>query len=1122
MKQENQKIIFSPTDLANHLSCNYITVLNKKVLQGEIERPKVENRVLDSLRQKGLEFEDNFLTKLINDGLNVVKIEQKDPLAEENTIKAMKNGADVIFQARLVEKDQWAGWSDFVLKVPGQSDLGNWQYEVMDTKLSNETRAGAILQISLYSEKIGAIQGKMPLYMHIEKPDGRSTFRVDEYMAYFRLAKKRLVEAIEDENFTGYPEPITHCDICNWFLYCNKKRRQDDHLGFIANMGKSQIKEVRRQNIFTLKDMAQAPYPLPFKPSRGNIETLNKLREQARLQLEERETGATAFEFLEVEENRGLNLLPAPNKHDIYLDLEGDTMVEPDGREYLFGWIYQNEYHSIWAETAERELEGFEDFMDFAYGVKLANPDMHIYHYAPYEVTAFKRLMGKYATKSVELDYFLRSGGFIDLYAVVRQSLIASVEKYSIKNLEKFYDFEREMELRELGKIKAEYEFLLESDCLEAVDPMMRESIQTYNYDDCASTVKLHQWLETLRTNLLNQGNPMTRPVQASGEATENINAFQELITPIFNALMEDGRLQTLAYEERTKEENANYILAHMLDWYNREDKSVWWEYYELKNSLLDELFENRKAISYLINSNNRFQVKRSFVDSYTFPKQEADIKSGEKVKLQTGQEFGEVYMIDHRSQTIQIKKNNKFLDVHPDGIIKSDYYDPKDKKMSIVDLAKWVSENGIDHPSNEFKSARELLLNHIPNTTEPVHPEEDFIAKSIDWALKLDHSTLPTQGPPGTGKSFTCSHMIIGLIQEGKKIGISAMSHKVIQNLLYKIDEIILEQNLTISIVQKVSPNFEGEERWFTSSKNPDIFAQMGNANILAGTPFMWSHPSFIDSVDYLIIDEAGQLSLIDTLSIARAGKNLILLGDPQQLQQPVVGVHPAGTEVSALQHILGEHQTISDEQGIFLAKTWRLHPDICEFISEMFYDHKLKPVQRLENQSIQGNPRYAGSGLRIRCISHEGNVNSSEEEIDEIKQIVTDLLSDGMTYVNKDLESKPITANDIKIISPYNAQVQALMEAIPGIEVGTVDKFQGQEAPIIIYSVATSSPEEAPRGMEFLYSPNRFNVAVSRAKALFIMVANRKIFEPECKSPAQIKLANPFCRYLEVATEI
>jgi uncharacterized protein len=1119
MKTENGKTIFSPTDLANHLSCNYITVLNKKLLKGEIQKPKIENRVLDLLREKGLAFEQSFLEKLISDGLTVVQIEQKDPLAEEKTIQAMRDGADVIFQARLVEKGQWAGWSDFVLKVPGTSDLGKWQYEVLDTKLSTETRAGAILQISLYSEKIGAIQGKMPTEMHIEKPDGRSSYRVDDYMAYFRLAKKRLLEAIKSEQSHIYPEPTLHCDICNWFLVCNKKRRVDDHLGFVANMGKSQIKEVKRQGITKLKELATAPYPLDFKPSRGNIETLNKLREQARLQLEERETGNSKYECLELVPERGFNLLPEPSKHDIYLDLEGDPMVDPDGREYLFGWVYQNKYHAFWAESSEKELEGFELFMDFAFKIKQKHPEMHIYHYAPYEVSAFKRLMGKFATKGNELDFFLRSGTFIDLYAVVRQSIIGSVEKYSIKNLEKFYGFERSIDLRVLGKIKADYEFLLESNYLSAVDPLMRESIQMYNEDDCVSTVELHKWLESLRTNLIQNGQIILRPEENSGEAVERITEFQQMIQPIYDRLI-DG----LPFEkhERTNDQNARYILANMLDWYNREAKSFWWEYYELKSSMADDLFENRKSIAYLSYTSEREQIDRSFADTYKFPKQEADIKKGDTVKIQTGQKLGTVHSINHSQQTIVIKKTGKLTDHHPDVIFVGDFIDPKDKIASIIELGNWVSQNGIENPSTKFKSGRDLLRRQLPEVTSPLENETDFVKKSIDWSSKLKNSTLPTQGPPGTGKSYTCSHMVLGLIQKGKKVGISALGHKVIENLLQKIDDVATENNIPVNIAQKVSINYDGEANWLTTKKEEELIAQLGISDVIAGTPYMWAKAPFIDSVDYLIIDEAGQLSLIDTIAISRAGKNLILLGDPQQLQQPVLGVHPEGSEVSALEHILGDHQTISDEQGIFLANTWRMHPQICEFVSDMFYDGKLRSVENLENQSVKGNLIYAGSGLRIRPISHDGNINSSIEEVTEIKKIVTELCKPEMKWVDKNNIEHPITLNDIKIITPYNAQVQALLEAIPGVEVGTVDKFQGQEAPIIIYSVATSSPEEAPRGMEFLYSPNRFNVAVSRAKALFILVGNGKIFEPECKSPAQIKLANPFCRYIEVAEVI
>lgn len=1111
----SNQFVFSPTDLANHISCHHITYLNKQYAQKLISRPKQENRLLDLLRQKGLEFEENYLSSLKSKGLSVLEIMQDDANAAEKTIQAMHDGVDVIYQARLVEEGIWEGWSDFLIKIPGSSQLGAWEYEVVDTKLASKTRAGTILQIALYSERIGAIQGKMPEKMYVQKPEGPIDFRVDDYIAYVRLIKKKLATALTTD-FTSYPEPIEHCEICSWFTLCNKQRRADDHLGFVAGMGNSQIKEVRKQDIFTLKQLAEAPLPLAFKPSRGNIETFSKLREQARLQLSERENDTPIFEMLPLIPGRGLFHLPERSKHDIYLDLEGDRLVEPDGREYLFGWIYQDSYTAIWAETAESELSAFEEFMDFASRVKSEHPDMHIYHYNHYEVTAFKRLMGKYATKAAELDIFLRSQTFVDLYPVVKQSLQASVEKYSIKDLEKFYGYTREMNLRDLSQIKIDYEFLLETNDLDAIDPMMREAVQLYNQDDCFSTYHLHVWLESLRADMVDKGFDISRPEILTGDANDQITEHQQMIKPIFDALL-DG----VPLENQTLEENAKFILAHMLDWYPREDKSFWWEFYELKKASEDELFENRKAISYLKYTGERIPEKRSFVDTYSFPKQETDIKSKNIVKISTGQIVGEVIEVNHKLQLIKIKKTGKALDIHPDAVFVADYIDPKDKLASIVSLAESVVANGIDSPGSIGKCGRDLLLRKNPDMVEAV-VEHAGIAKLTDWALKLNNSTLAIQGPPGTGKSYTCSHVVINLIKAGKKIGITALSHKVIENLLGKIYEVAEKEKMKISIVQRAGRELNEGVSWICTTDNDEVFSSIGRVDILAGTSFFWSKPELINSVDYLIIDEAGQLSLIDTLAISRAGKNLLLLGDPQQLQQPVQGTHPDGTAASALEHLLNGNKTIASDQGMFLEKTWRMHPAICAYDSEMFYENKLTSMAELAHIRVNGNELYDGTGLRVKLVKHEGDINASEEEARVIAQMVEDLCQNGMTWTNEHGITKQITRADIKIISPYNAQVQTLMELIADVQIGTVDKFQGQEAPIVIYSVATSSPQDAPRGMEFLYSPNRINVAVSRAKALFILVATDKIFEPDCKNPAQIKLANPLCRYRELAIEI
>jgi len=273
-------------------------------------------------------------------------------------------------------------------------------------------------------------------------------------------------------------------------------------------------------------------------------------------------------------------------------------------------------------------------------------------------------------------------------------------------------------------------------------------------------------------------------------------------------------------------------------------------------------------------------------------------------------------------------------------------------------------------------------------------------------------------------------------------------------------------------------------------------------------------------NSVDVLFLDEAGQMSLANTLAIAQAATTLVLLGDPQQLDQPQRGVHPPGAEVSALGHLLNGRATIRGDQGLFLSETRRLHPDICAFTSEAFYDGRLFSRPENANQRLNSKGPIDGTGLRFAPVEHSANQNESPEEVERIAALIGHLLQNGATWTNKQNETFPLRPEDVLVVAPYNAQVAALAERLPaGTKVGTVDKFQGQEAPVVFYSMATSTPEDAPRGMEFLYSLNRLNVAVSRARCVAVLVASPALFKVECRTPRQIELANAFCRYLEMA---
>ncbi len=1114
MKIRNATLIFSPSDLSNHINCNHLTKLNKQAAFGDIKKPIYTTRVITMLQERGLEFEADYLKHLQAEGKTIVTINTEDYAnAEFNTIRAMKNGADVIYQARLVEKNQWEGWADFLIKTSTPSELGNWSYEVVDTKLATETRATTILQIALYSEKVSQIQGVMPEYMRVQKPDGQTAYRVDEYMAYVRLAKKRFMQALLAENLDTYPEPTQHCDICNWWETCNNIRRKDDHLGFIAGMGSLQTKEMRTHNVDTMTQMANVPLPIPFKPSRGSVQTYAKIREQARVQHTARTENTNIYETLEMKPNEGLHKLPSPSEGDIYFDLEGDPLVKNGGLEYLFGWYCEEKYYPMWAENENSEKQAFEKFMDFVYEKLKTYPTLHIYHYAPYETTALKRLMCKYSTKEEEVDNLLRNKRFVDLYGVVRQSIRASIEKYSIKDLEKFYKYSRQMNLRDLSKIKAEYEYLLETYQTDKATELMRDTIQLYNQDDCVSTYHLQQWLEDIRKNLIDQGIKIERPLTELNNTPERINEYLERITPIMNALLDGVSMNS---NERSDIDQANYTLAHMLNWYRREKKAFFWELFRLRDMPIDELMEESKGIAYLSYTNQSEPIARSTVYTYAFPPQDCDLKIGDNVQSQKSISAGMIQDIDTIKGLVKLKIGNASFKEHPESIFSLSDTDTTIKENAIIAFSEWVRDNGIDSKLPNYKAGRDLLLKRKPQTLKPVVKQNNTTEWAIDWASNLNHSYLAIQGPPGTGKSYTASQLIIDLVKnKNKKIGITALSHKVITGLLEKI----YAEDTSIRIIQKTDTT---DLPWQTTNKNEKVIEESNNCHIIAGTSFMWSRNEFANTVDYLFIDEAGQLALIDTLAMAGCCRNMILLGDPQQLQQPQQGIHPEGNEVSALAHIMNNKLTIDKEQGIFLERTWRMHPAICAFDSEQFYENKLQTMDFLQNQQICGNTPFAGSGLFHVTANHTANTNASTQEVEIITTIVNNLTNGSCTWIDEQNKTTVLRRQDIKIISPYNAQVQKLQQAIEDVAIGTVDKFQGQEAPVIIYSVATSSPEDAPRGMEFLYSPNRFNVAVSRARAVFIMVANESIFQPLCKNPEQIKLANPFCRFIELAKKV
>lgn len=1117
MKIIADKTYLSASDLSTHIACVHATFLNLQKAKGLIAEPDNVYGVLVELQKKGEAFESDYLAQLKNEGKTVLMIDKNERRkALQDTLDAMHAGADIIYQARM-EHEIWNGWADFLIRVNTKSNLGEWSYEVIDTKLSKETKAGAILQICLYSEMLKEIQGVMPEHMHIYNPNRKHQYRVDDFMAYYRLMKNKLMQAIKVNEERTYPEPVPHCDICKWWELCNKRRREDDHLSFIAGMGRLQMQEVKDRDVTTLEKMAELHEHISFKPSRGSAETYKRLAYQANLQQKTRTTDAVVFEILPLEEEFGFFKLPEPSQHDMFFDFEGDPFVEPNGLEYLFGWQYQNIYNELWANNETEEKKALENFIETVMQIREKDPTMHIYHFGAYEQSALKRLVGKYATKEDELDVLLRANVFVNLHSITHRAIIAGIESYSLKDLEKLHGYLRDVDLKTVGPHKYLYEGLLESGSINDVPEETKNIVRDYNKDDCISTERLRNWLEVQREKLIKEGNEIPRPEAVDGDAGENVTEHQKRIQPLFDELIKDVPIEK---ENRTDEQQAKWLLANMLDWYRREKKSFWWEVFRLQELTDQELLDEKDALTGLMFTGKREPEKKSFVDYYNFPEQETTLSAGNTVTFKD-EKIGSIYLLDFDKRIVGIKKMKATLDMHPSHLICCDFISDKAKEDAIIRFAESVIQNGMD-PAGSGRAGHDLLLRNHPRISGLYSMKSDAQEQAIEWVTKLDNSVLPIQGPPGTGKSHTAANMILTLINAGKKIGITALSHKVITALLQKVVVAAKKENINVQIVQKVGEELadSSDTNWIKAGDNNAVADLLKNGyNIAAGTSFMWAREFFFEAVDHLFVDEAGQLSLIDTIALSHAGKNLILLGDPQQLKQPQKGSHPEGTEVSALEHILQEEKTMPPEQGVFLDKTWRMHPSINNYISELFYDGKLESKQENEQQHLAGDTKFKTPGIYFEPVIHFGNQNSSPEEVERVKQIVDDLLSSEIYSINNKGEKQKLNAENIKIISPYNAQVNALMRILPNMQIGTVDKFQGQEAAIIILSMASSSQEDAPRGMEFLYSLNRLNVAVSRAKAVFILVASPALLEPECRSPHQIQLANALCRLKEMA---
>ncbi len=1172
--------VYSATDLVGYLACEHLTNLERAAVAGLVARPNRVDPELDRIQKRGFQHEQRFLADLQADGLTIVEIAEDEAIADRGarlrdraarTRQAMVDGADVVYQATFFD-GTWLGYADFLRKVATPSVFGPWSYEAWDTKLARHVKGSAILQLCLYTDFLGQVQGRDPERLHVALGGSARAvehLRYADFAAYYRLVKADFLAfaAAGEPAFPPptRPDPVEHCDVCRWSLDCARARRAADDLSLVAGITGRQRRALRERDIGTRTALGNVGLPLEPPLDGTSRESLSRVREQARIQVAGDAVAPTVLhELLDpartrdggLEPNRGLLGLPPPSPGDLFFDIEGDPFALEDGVDYLFGVIEPGRpdpddpdrpaFHAIWSIDADRQVtldaerRAFEQLIDLFIDRLERDPNLHIYHYAAYEPTAVGRLMGRYGTREREVDRLLRGDVFVDLYRAARQGIRASVESYSIKRLEPLYGFAREIDLRDAGSSIVAFETWLELGGEVEDDPHILERIEAYNRDDCVSNLLLRDWLEAERPALAERlgiaAADLPRPELKDGLPSEQLNAqlahVEEIAGRLTAGVSDDAA-------ERTPDEQARWLLAQLLSWHRREAKSSWWRYFHLIEDLTDEeRIEEPEPIGGLEYVGIVGETARSYVHRYRFPPQEHDISAGRQVvdpatkRQRSAVDLpkipgpGTVEAVDEAAGTIDLKRSKTSDAPHPTSLVPDLVVPTEAQEASLIRIGEWVAANGVDG-DGRFLAARDLLRRRPPRVgrlpgLELRDPGEGATDAARRLVRALDASCLAIQGPPGSGKTTIGAEMIVDLVKGGRQVGVTSNSHKVIGNLLRKVGEAASRRGVAVRIGQKPadgSPCTYADARPLGSNADARRALTDRELDVVGGTAWLWSREELAGAVDVLFVDEAGQVSLANVVAVSPAGASLVLLGDPQQLDQPVQGSHPPGADRSALAHLLGERATMPGELGLFLDGTWRLHPDICTYTSEVFYEGRLEPYPGRDLQAVVGSAPLEGVGLRFLPVIHAGNSNDSGEEAAQIARLIGALIESGATWVDDAGRERALRLDDVLVITPYNAQVRTIGRALPDAHVGTVDKFQGQEAPISIYSMATSTPEDAPRGMEFLYSLHRLNVATSRARCVTAVVASPELVRVRCRTPRQMQLANAFARLVELA---
>ena len=1040
---------------------------------------------------------------------------------------------------------------------------------VQDTKLARRARVTALMQLAAYADQLDRLSIPRADRVELLLGDGTiSAHAVDDLLPVFGLRRARLRALVADRRLDlgaagapiawGDPRGELGIVACGRCATCDLEVTATRDLLLVAGLRPVQRERLRANGILTIDDLAGASDP----PDRMSPDAFVSLRTQARLQLLSptglgdpvvTEPGApvpelvegSAVPIYEVVAPKAIGALPRPDLGDIFFDFEGDPLYFEQvgdravwGIDYLFGWVDLNEqYTPLWAHDFAQERATFETFVDIVTLRRLQHPGMHIYHYAPYETSHLLAMAARYGTREAEIDRMLRDGVFVDLYPIVRRALRVGSRSYSIKKLEPLYRGDEvrtsDVQRGDDSIVKYVEARALQDDGHRAEAAAILADLAGYNRYDCVSTRRLRDWL-------------VERAREAGLVPSLEPESDEKAYEPSPRALALAALARDLVAE--SAEATALRLGSAAIDYYPREAKTFWASHFlrvrepvsvwgDARDVVVLDHTRCRVTDDWHLLPSGRGALRRTM-------ELRGDVAPGTRLSVGSDPfalyELPAPYPYDAMPRWIHAFRSVRVTGVLDDGAVVEE---------TAVDGETWAEfpvaltpaapptagrqQGAIDEwadavlaaaPDLPPGPATDLLLRRPPRTRSGALAEGgqvDAISRSI---LDLDHSYLAVQGPPGTGKTYVGSHVIARLVRDhGYKIGVVAQSHAVVEHMLDRV----MAAGVPPVQVAKAPKDPKAEGVTFTIIRKDGVAAfgaEHPEGYVVGGTAWDFAHDARVprDSLDLLVIDEAGQFSLASTIAVSLASSRLLLLGDPQQLPQVSQGTHPEPVDTSALGWVMRDADVLPPEYGYFLARTWRMHPKVAASVSVLSYDGELASHPCTEVRRLDG----ISPGVLPIPVRHTGNATQSLEEAERVVELVRDLVGRDWTDISVDDDGetverpvRPLDQADVIVVTPYNAQQVAVEEALAAagfdeVRVGTVDRFQGQEAAVAIVSLAASSGRDAPRGLEFLLLRNRLNVAISRAMHTAYIVYSPGLLDDLPRTPEGVARLSGFAR--------